>query len=375
LLVPGTVAAFQREGTGGFVLSLSATQTPTEYAIDPRFPLFQQRLANPKQSHIALAELLGIAGDVFLGRDPMPSEFTDQMLRRAAKGWVDFNLGYADAAGAKFAKYAAKLNENVVHGNAQGPKFVLAPYFIASGLDDEWWERGSQLFAFTRELCSGDQCVRVVAASTTVALSKLLDDIDDEHVAIWVSGLNELETTSQRLALYAQTIRNAREAGTKTFALYGGFFSVLLGSFGLSGSSHGIGYGEYRSWLELPQSGPPPARYYLPRAHRYVSQELAHQMWLADRDLAACGCEDCEGESPIFLEYQALMRHSVRRRAIEVAEWAGLEPGDCFDRLRREHASYTRDLEGVDLPQFWRRAADRTADAMDSWVLALDLAR
>ena len=39
ILVPGTVAAFQREGTGGFVLSLSAADS-IPYVIDPRSPLF-----------------------------------------------------------------------------------------------------------------------------------------------------------------------------------------------------------------------------------------------------------------------------------------------------------------------------------------------
>ena len=42
LIVPGTVAAFQRQGTGGFVLSLSATADAPPYRIDPRFPLFQK---------------------------------------------------------------------------------------------------------------------------------------------------------------------------------------------------------------------------------------------------------------------------------------------------------------------------------------------
>jgi hypothetical protein len=43
LLIPGTVAAFQAEGTRGFVLTLSAAKSK-DYIIDPRFPLFQNRL-------------------------------------------------------------------------------------------------------------------------------------------------------------------------------------------------------------------------------------------------------------------------------------------------------------------------------------------
>jgi hypothetical protein len=95
------------------------------------------------------------------------------------------------------------------------------------------------------------------------------------------------------------------------FALYGGFFSVMAGTVGLVGSSHGIGYGEYRAWPELPRSGPPPARYYLRQLHRYIAQEDAQRLWMADRNLASCPCNQCMGRAPIELEYHDLMRHSV----------------------------------------------------------------
>jgi hypothetical protein len=45
VLVPATVAAFQQQGTGGFILTLSATAEAPNYVIDPRFPLFQHRSA------------------------------------------------------------------------------------------------------------------------------------------------------------------------------------------------------------------------------------------------------------------------------------------------------------------------------------------
>jgi hypothetical protein len=67
LLVPGTIAAFQAEGTKGFVLSLSA-RSGEPYVIDSRFPLFQGALPKAKKSHIMLAAILGIGGILALGR-------------------------------------------------------------------------------------------------------------------------------------------------------------------------------------------------------------------------------------------------------------------------------------------------------------------
>src|ERR1035438_4102095 len=59
LVVPGTVASSQAEGTRGFVLTLSATSHGPAYVVDPRFPLFQQALPAARHSHTALAEVLG----------------------------------------------------------------------------------------------------------------------------------------------------------------------------------------------------------------------------------------------------------------------------------------------------------------------------
>ena len=119
VLVPGTIAAFQRQGTGGFVLSLSATPESPPYMIDPRFPLFQQGLSKPKQSHVALAKLLGDP-DLIQRRDPSPDLFPDARLEELAKRWARFNTEYGLTSNEKFDKYAKRLGHPVVAEAAQG---------------------------------------------------------------------------------------------------------------------------------------------------------------------------------------------------------------------------------------------------------------
>src|SRR5207244_3121757 len=123
--------------------------------------------------------------------------------------------------------------------------------------------------------------------------------------------------------------------GQNLFGLYGGFFSVLLAGIGLDGSCHGIGYGEYRHWPELPRSGPPPARYYLPRVHRYVSQDLAYELWRRNESLTACHCAICNGGPPL-LDYHDLMKHSVLVRQSEIDSWSDLRMTDAAERLEVE---------------------------------------
>jgi hypothetical protein len=370
LLVPGTVAAFQREGTGGFVLTLSATAAAPDYVIDPRFPLFQQGLVAPKKSHEALANLLGDPGLV-QSHAPQPSDFPSARTAAIAQEWINFNHGYSTATLSKFDKYAQRLGEEVEPETVKGPSRILAPYVIASGPNDPWWGVSRQLFEQCQAL--DNSCVRVVAADEAGHLNSLLGAVDDSEVVVWVSGLEELMLPANELATYARAIQSAAQRDQSAFALYGGFFHVLLGGVGLRGASHGIGYGEYRTWRELPQSGPPPPRYYLRRVHRYVGQELAYQLYLRDRSLVECDCEECNGEPPIALDYHALMRHSVRVRAQEIDQWSQLDPGTAADRLEKEHADFRRGINNVRLPPFLSPHADRSYDHMPRWVEALRL--
>ena len=368
LLVPGTVAAFQREGTGGFVLSLSATRAAPDYVIDPRFPLFQQGLSTPKKSHEALAELLH---DPALVRQtaPRPTDFPTNRTDQLARAWIEFNHGYAGATRSKFNKYAERLGEPVEVETVKGPGRILALYFIARGPDDAWWDVSQRMFA--QCLAYDAECVPVIAADHAHQLAPLLQQVDAVQVAVWVSGLEELMLPADELAVYAQAIADAADSGKETFALYGGFFHVLLGGIGLRGASHGIGYGEYRNWLELPQSGPPPARYYLPRVHRYVSQELAYQLYLRDRSLVECDCDECNGQPPIALDYHALMRHSVRVRAAEIHEWSRRTPEESADLLDDEYSLFGRAVRHLRLPPFLAPQADRSYDHLSRWAEAL----
>lgn len=367
LIVPGTVAAFQREGTGGFVLSLSAA-IHIPYAIDPRFPLFQQALVGAKKSHMALADLLG-APKLASSVQPSPESFTADLIETVSAKWAAFNENYHEAVAKKFEKYAKRLKEEVVPGNARGPSFVLPPYLSCGGVADPYWAISGQLFSRTAaNLKDPGKAVRVVAAKEVGALGELLADVDGRRVVVWVSGLDELTATADSLAIYGRAFSGPVKS---TFALYGGFFSVLLSCVGLGGASHGIGFGEYRAYLELPQSGPPPARYYLPTVHRYVSQEHAFLLWKANPALGECGCDVCDGRPPIALDYHSLMMHSVLCRAAEVETWGPLDLSATLSRLTGERQEFLSRLNGSDLADIIKAEGLRNAAHLEVWIRAL----
>lgn len=371
VLVPGTIAAWQRNGTGGFVLTLSATTEAPPYAIDPRFPLFQQALPEPKASHRALAEIFE---DSELVADTLPSatDFSDERVQALAKAWVKFNTSYLGSSANDFGKYARRLGRPVEVSDAKAPERVLAPYFMATDPSDPWWLVSQSLFESTNSAANGQLPVtRVVAAVDAGALRRLLPTISDPECAVWVSDLNEYTSSVLKLSTYRSAIEEAHNAGTDVFALYGGPFSVLLNSVGLLGAAHGVGFGENRAWAELPRSGAAPPRYYLPSIHRYVSLDLAQQLWQRDPTLTDCGCDDCGPSGPAALDYHALMRHSVRCRHNEIQAWRGISAEDAAAQLVDSFDTYEERVKAAGLPLPIERRALEYASHLNRWSVAI----
>lgn len=372
LLVPGTVAAFQAEGTKGFVLTLSARTPAPRYVVDPRFPLFQQPLPAAKRSHIALAGLFGDP-DLVQRAVPLPPEaYNDRTIDALVGHWMWFNRGFTELAIKKFDKYAERLNEKILPENRQGPTWIIPPYFVALADDERWWPVSERLWRSAQgQAGEGEHLVRVVATDSAALLDELLGQCNESQLAIWVSKLDEAPEERfglEDLRRYGEAIKAVASDGKNLFALYGGFFSVLLGNFGLSGSSHGIGYGEARTWVELPQSGPPPARYYLPHAHRYVSMDLALLLWREQRQLAECHCAICGGEPPARLDYHGLMQHSVLCRTQEIRDWVGLPPEQIVLELDHEAEMFEVAIGAMDIPYPLRKPADRCPRVLRGWA-------
>jgi hypothetical protein len=354
------------------VLTLSATEYRPRYAIDPRFPLFQQALPAAKRSHTALAQLFGVPDLVQPVEPIQPDTYTDDLCDIIVNNWLTFNRGFTDLALKKFDKYAVRLNEEIMPANRQGPTWILPPYFTARADDQRWWPVSRRLWQRAQQhAAQGDQLVRVVATDTAALLGQLLANCPESQLAVWISQLDEAQVDDvgrEDLTSYGQAIRAANQRGQKVFALYGGFFSVLLGIFGLAGSSHGIGYGEARTWQELPQSGPPPARYYLPRAHRYVSMDLALLFWRENRQLVECDCAECDGQSPARLDYHGLMHHSVRCRTREIQDWLPKPPEQAVTDLSQEAGMFEDAIAAMYIPNTLRRPADRCATVLRGWA-------
>jgi hypothetical protein len=351
MLVPGTIAAYYADATAAFVLS-----SDLEYVIEPRTPLFQGRIPEPKASHFALAGHMGTTVKSHMGDESLrlPVEFsralfTEEVVQELVDAVVAFQRNYGGRAPeieSKLARYRRLLAEALRTPEAQepqsgvrGPSYVLAPYFAVSSTDDPWWQINLQIWEACSSLETPSDISPVVAVGSaqTLAATVALFPVELSPTAFfWVAGLDERTAPERELTLLWEAVRSQPES-RHLVNLYGGFFSICLGLAGLWGFNNGLGYSESRSWPELPSTGAAPPRYYLRELHMFVPPAVAQLIVDADSSLA-CPCAVCapgggRTSSLVSLSYHDLKRHFVlaRRWELDLVESNG--PGEIADRL------------------------------------------
>jgi hypothetical protein len=307
LVVPGTLATFYFEGTGGFVLSRNRP-----YIIDPRTPLIQthnvKRVA-PKASHLALLEIHD--PDPELSRLWPEQEISLRHWQQAGV-WertvdrvLEFQERYAQQATGKIDKYRALLaearGEDPVEGVAPAsPIRFVPPYWAVQNAGDDWWSLSR--LAISRALARYEggatlmPILAVVKDSPVATLADLIENLPEgcEQVFCWRGAWDEASATQTDVDGWVAAIDMGRRKGISITNLYGGYLSVLMTTLGLAGVSHGIGYSEQRDVRRLGQTGAPPTRYYIPALHAFDTVPNAQP--IIDHLPAewSCKCPDCK---------------------------------------------------------------------------------
>jgi hypothetical protein len=347
LTVPGTIAAYYPDATAGFVLS-----SGLKYVIDPRTPLFQNRIDEPKASHFALSEWLGPRIQAVMAQSPghlvefRPDLFDSSLVRQIVESVLHAQARYGDRAAAldeRLQRYRRLLAEALPHESqvaaqpqpAPPPSFTLAPYFAASSPNDPWWRVNRLVW----EACAGRSDVSLVLSvgsteSLGQAIGEVPNDVSDA-LFYWITGLDERHASQGTLETLAHVVRD-NSGGRRLIALYGGFFSIAMHWAGLWGMNNGLGYSESRSWPDLASTGAAPPRYYVRGLHTYLAPATA-QLLLDEEPYFRCDCESCTGApegSILTLDYHALKRHFAIARKWEIQSVESTSPEGVAQQLR-----------------------------------------
>jgi hypothetical protein len=331
LVVPGTLAAFYFEGTGGFVLARGRP-----YVIDPRTPLLQEITVSrpePKKSHLALAEIHDPDVPSFWPeREATRDHWEDGRWPEVVRRVIDFQQGYSSSAAGKVEKYRKLLEEATgrsLEMEPDPPHRIVPPYWAVTGAADPWWTLSSDAISLALDTC-GPEAIQPIVATTRETpirrFSELLGELPDDCRAVfcWRGSWDENDADRADIEGWAETARAAERYAVEVTNLYGGYLSVLLTGIGLKGLNHGIGYSEQRDVRRLGETGAPPTRYYMPALRTFVSRANAQPAMDALPAEWVCKCAACErvtqGGVPIVdrLSSENLKRHFLICRAGEL---------------------------------------------------------
>lgn len=364
MTVPGTIASYYADATAAFVLT-----SDLAYLIDPRTPLFQELIDSPRASHYSLADWIAIDLEEEVvesaGRKiaRFPAGFYDQdqlgnTVERLLQ--VQFDYGHRSAAlQEKVDRYrgllAEALGQEVDDGvdQVKAPHYVLAPYFMSSSPEDEWWSVNRRIW----ELClahprSAD--VSPVVAVTDVAFlsaatAETPNGLSDTRF-LWVNGFEERQVAQDELLRFAQAV-DSFSGDRRWINMYGGFFSIALATAGLWGFNNGLGYSEARFWPQLEATGGAPQRYYIPRLHTYVSVANAHLLFDVEPWFFEPVIEERDNDTPIAaLSYHELKKDFALARRWEVEGSSEMSADDIAAMLDEANDRYQSITSGPRIP-------------------------
>jgi len=253
------------------------------------------------------------------------------------------------------------------------PTKYIGPYFHLSG-DMEW-------LPINIALAARPYCVELKAWVVVCIDSLLLDSnssintIVSEYSALktpgyllWATDFEEERATEGQIRGLMTLVRGLSNGGAKqVIDMFGGYFSCLLAENGLTGFSHGLGYGERRDITPVLGGGLPPARYYLPAIHQLIRIDqlasIASRLDAVSFPQRICDCLICHGllqQGLDFLiqQYTAtetnLVRGVFRQRSTPQVyrltrfhylhnkhlEFQSCNANSCNDLLRELDASY-----------------------------------
>lgn len=306
LVVPGTLATYYFEGTGGFVLSRRV-----QYLIDPRTPLLQTielQRPEPKVSHLKLAGIHDPDVVATWPAEEIPrAHWEDGRWPDVVRRVLEFQTTYSTSATAKMDKYnqllreAGRPREELVEGDDPlDPMRLVPPYWAVEGSEDPWWTLSRDAIALAVEEQPGQVMPIVALRSDPIAdlsvFEELIDDLPDgcEEIFCWASNWSEADASDEDVQGWLDAVEAGKRRGVRVHNLYGGYLSVLLTARGLAGLNHGVGYSESRDSRRLSATGGPPARYYVPALREFFSVPNAQPVVDHLPPEWACGCGVCD---------------------------------------------------------------------------------
>ncbi len=265
----------------------------------------KKKFKGVKSSYQALADQLGAAFETAVksskaidissiasaGRDKLCQAVIDYQLKRIQEMLSEDEL---------MKKFAGEGK----------PAAVFAPYFF---VHEKWGGEGLKtaidLATRTAALKPSAPVHALICASDSILsnaahVKYLIDELPKTNAAgvwLWFDGFDEQQAPLDRLVAFRSIVRGL-SGKMEVYNRHGGYFSLLLTQDGLTGISHGVGYGERKPVAQVIGAAAPTVRYYLPPICKRVGVPDVQRCFPdvgvetpADFFAKVCDCQICKG--------------------------------------------------------------------------------
>lgn len=260
-----------------------------------------------KRSYRNLSERLG---DPFVqavrnSKAVTPSDFFDEKIRATlCKNVVQYQIDRMTKELEKDEELKDYLDD------VPQPAAVFAPYFyVEPSSTTDWLNTNLDLMRTTAMLdpdipVHGVLCADANHLKDAALLDRLAKDLPETGIVgiwLWFSEFFEETADENTLTAYRNLVATLAER-LEVHAMHGGLFSLLLSEYGMTGVSHGIGYGEQKNVVPVIGQSIPMVRYYLPSLARRLAIPTIERAFSAleiktptDFHERVCGCAVCKG--------------------------------------------------------------------------------
>jgi hypothetical protein len=259
-----------------------------------------------KGSYRKLADSFGppFSSALDAGKAVSYSDFsTDQIVDDACKSVISFQaerLRKVFSDDPETARFANDL---------PGPAALFAPYFYVERSRSKQWIELNHRLALSSTKQRKDIPIHVVVCCHL----DLLGDPDlsaqvvgnllackPAGVWLWFSRFDERLASKEELSALRWWVEKLSPS-MSVFNMHGGFFSLALSKFGMTGAAHGVGYGEQKDVVPVIGQSTPTVQYYVRALHAKYSVALITRCFSklgvkgpADFFSKICDCPICK---------------------------------------------------------------------------------
>jgi hypothetical protein len=403
LVLPGNILLYQYKSTPLLVHMCKGKQffvDPMSYLFGQPFEEFKEKVRDGyefKPSFERLMRYHGLTVENFIEYDYLTLlKFIDARpnnLDVFVTNSLNFQL---ETVRENLKKYAKDLIAEGVDfdDNAYLPSFLVPPYFLYEessittklNLDilDLVHQRHFDVPIFPMLFVRREDLQGTFLKSVVQRIARY----DYPGYCLWIENFREsrVESAAEVLNLIRLVRELSKNARKPVIMMFGGYFSLLLFKFGLSGICHGTLFSESRGAMDSVKkgAGPAPVRYYIRKLHEFFTLDSASEILKKENSLF-CDCEVCKRvvrrkaeNIANFQQEEALAEfHFLYNRYEEKLEVSGSSPAELVGLLSFTRSTYQHVeeiMKTYKVPWGVEERPIARLDYLDHWATAISRA-